>query len=431
MTAYSVTDKFIQLADRKQVFADALMKARAQQTPLLLPGRAFEVDPLPPVYSHTQGSPRGTITNAVLIPPNHPAIAHYGYPVEIPDLKPEGDPLFNLYLGYHPFSTPFLMRYELRVLGDGPIAYEFILDGDRFEAWVRGSGPSIRMRTNGKISGMNPLVTLPSDGDWHYLKFVYATRGTRRILIEGPVNFDFGGVYIPPDATVWKAQHESPNVIHVGDSFTEGTGTEQYNSLAVVCNEALGWNFPYISGQGASGYLNPGIAVPAENFAQRIPRDVAPYNPDIVVFTGGLNDYLVVGVPSGGITVPDPTQSAAHRAAIRSSFQSILTINPNCLIIATGPMVPKGSSNDDVMMIELRNNIKNVCLEFGTRAIFIDNVAERWITGEGKSDAPAGDGNADFYRDPGGTHPTPIGHGYIGVRLANAIHIKLRERAVA
>jgi lysophospholipase L1-like esterase len=140
---------------------------------------------------------------------------------------------------------------------------------------------------------------------------------------------------------------------------------------------------------------------------------VIPFAPDLVVEVGGINDDGLVGA------TPAPVQ-----AAVTAWLAALTAALPNVLVVMTGPMSP-GSAGNAGSNALVRDGKKAAAALFPNNVLFLDNLAEAWVTGSGRSGATKGDGNADWVT--GGidgtdvTHPTDLGHAYLARRVAGGI----------
>lgn len=88
---------------------------------------------------------------------------------------------------------------------------------------------------------------------------------------------------------------QDPRVLFIGDSFTEGHGADDKKTRGFAPRLAAmrGWTDVEIDGIGLTGFLRPGHVEDAHNtYGERLQRlhDSGDYNPNLIVFQGGLND---------------------------------------------------------------------------------------------------------------------------------------------
>lgn len=175
-------------------------------------------------------------------------------------------------------------------------------------------------------------------------------------------------------------------------------------------------------GAEGSGYsASPTVAVSGTNptggrykFGDRLQHDVISYAPQFVVVAGGIND------------VPNFSSEQATVTSLVASFMSRLAAGlPHASVFVLGNWCPTGSPT--AAQIGMRNLLQAQAAANGL--MFIDNVVAQttaqinqgWITGTGNLGAPAGNGNADYYIGTDGTHPTSLGHVFLGQKVAAAI----------
>lgn len=224
----------------------------------------------------------------------------------------------------------------------------------------------------------------------------------------------FGGVkssplYRPMPAPVADGLR---GLIH-GDSFAEGyagvSTATLHASLGALIPVLLGQPDTIASGVGGTGFVSTASGA-KYNFGQRVQSDVIARAPDFVIDLGGYNDQSLVG---GG---------AVFQAAVENWLGQLIGALPDVQVFMTGPMAPGMSSGSSLTTRDLK---KAAAAKFANNVIFLDNVADEWVTGTGRSGAPAGNGNADFVTGgvdgTDGVHPTPEGHVYLAQRIVQAI----------
>jgi len=98
----------------------------------------------------------------------------------------------------------------------------------------------------------------------------------------------------------------------------------------------------------------------------------------------------------------------------------VIAAKPETVIFMTGPMLSRGDEAA-AGFIEVRNAKMAAAAMFPKNVAFIDNVAAGWVTGSGRTGAPANDGNADWVNGTDNTHPSRPGYGFIADHITNAI----------
>jgi hypothetical protein len=245
-----------------------------------------------------------------------------------------------------------------------------------------------------------------------------ANRRMRVYEIEGLPSFKFGGVkasalYPPAPAP---AIDGLTGIVH-GDSFVGGTGSvgaSTYPSMGSQIALLLGQPNCTNAAVGGTGFLN-NLNATRNTFIQRVQADVIARAPDFIVEMGGLNDESLIG-----------GSAATMQAAVSAWLDAVIGALPNVLIFMTGPMTPGTPSAN---RLAVRDGKKAAAALYPGNVVFIDNLAESWVTGSGRTGATKGDGNADWVTggtdgsDP--THPADAGHGYLAMRTATAIAARM------
>jgi lysophospholipase L1-like esterase len=278
------------------------------------------------------------------------------------------------------------------------------VDGQYVQAGSLGLGVN--------TSGANSFIRLTwGDGS-------AANRRMRVYEIEGLSSFVFGGIkasalYPPAPAP---AVDGLTGIVH-GDSFVGGTG-----SLGASTYPSMGSQIALLLGQpnctnaavGGTGFIN-NLNGTRNSFIQRVQADVIARAPDFIVEMGGINDE---GLNGGS--------AATIQAAVSAWLDAVIGALPNVMIFMTGPMTPGTPSP---ARLAVRDGKKAAAALYPNNVVFIDNLAENWVTGSGRTGATKGDGNADWVTggtdgsDP--THPADAGHGYLAMRTATAIAARL------
>jgi len=283
-----------------------------------------------------------------------------------------------------------------------------------------GTGARFRLRVGNRVT---PIHTSPADGGRHLVDVRFRDRRERLITLELAGTFALHSVVTGRDPVRAAADlPKSPVVVFFGDSFTAGAGADApFASYAQYAARRMGWANAWTSGSSLTGYRTQGSE---ERFplVDRFGRDVEHTKPDILIVAAGVNDL-------------HHYDQANIEIGARSLFGKVRDRLPETRLVVLGPWVTQTPA--DPAALATRDTLAAVAREFG--AAFVDNVAERWITGSGSVAARKGDGNADRYIAPDGAHLSPAGHRYVGQRLAAALsrllppgprrHARLRARS--
>jgi len=302
----------------------------------------------------------------------------------------------------------------------GNLTVEFMFDGTAIELIEKGQGGRLKISIDeGKgyqTIGNLTIAGGASNGSKYLRKITFPGRALRKIKVQYEGVY-FGGAYIGPnDVLSAVVRRVGKKAIFLGNSFTEGTGTNTvFNNYASICSQLLGWEC-WNSGSGGTGYIATGPAGRVK-FQDRVTHDVISYNPDIVVIEGGTND-----------TAQDQVTLST---AVNLLISTVKTALPSSKIYVLSNFAVQGITTN---IINTRNTIKTASASNGV--YFIDSVSGAtyditgalvtqetgsWITGIGSVTNIQTTGNASIYTATDAGHPSIEGHRYIGERLAGEI----------
>lgn len=309
---------------------------------------------------------------------------------------------------------------------DPYFSVDFEVDCSQIEILVGDNNQGVFVWVDGELIAANPVQTTNA-GNIGVIPLTFSSRGPRRITVNTK---RFWGVFIGPNDTIWRSSAPlGPKVIVLGDSFTEGTGSESYKSsvqgFVQQLGALMGWPNIWASGSGSTGYINPGTAGRVK-FRDRVQTDVIANNPDVVIVAGGINDLSYTDPDTGQTVTPEKVGVEAGFL-----FDAIRTGLPNATLIVLSEFKPSGTGL--YQYVQLRDAIFAAARSRG--AIVVDTIGgpepysgtasqytdKGWITGTGKVGATTGSGNADLYTSTDGTHPSPAGHEYLARRIARAL----------
>lgn len=252
-----------------------------------------------------------------------------------------------------------------QITSSSPVAVEFNLDTvdstGRFEISMKGGGQQYRVLikqpngTWGAVSA-NAQRTLPVDGNGYLDLVTLGAAGVYAVRIEMQACV-FNGIRTAATDTVSATQARRRRYIVVGDSFTEPT----INDSGAVFYGSQGWvqQLAYMTGldiwsagSGGTGYLQTNGARP--KFYDRLVNDVLAYNPDGVIFAGGINDSSA-----------DP---AALQAEAQRCFELVKSAGKEVIVVS--PFYPKGASGLPQQILAIRDAVKAAAKASGVR--FLD-----------------------------------------------------------
>lgn len=298
-----------------------------------------------------------------------------------------------------------------------PVTMEFTFVGSSFEMLCLGQGQAYRFLVDG-LFVTKTFTRLSPTGTVYFQKVTFATSKKRRITIEGALGFSFGGIRFPAGSSVTASDRTAtlttftvgsvthytsrmaafPMAVFLGDSFTEPTGTTGQQGYAAIMGKSLGWN-AIASGAGGTGYLNVGPGGRFK-FGDRFANDVAAFNPDIIVIAGGINDGA------------QPTET--FRTAARALFDQAKAVTSAKEVVIYSSFHNKGMQFTPTQQKLNDGVLQALAAEYGFTYINIGPL----ITGNGNAGAPNGSGNADIYTSADTTHPTDLGHTFLGTNGA-------------
>lgn len=228
----------------------------------------------------------------------------------------------------------------------GTTQISFYHRGDDLEIFMKGNGGIFVVKINGEYISLTP-TTLANDGGLYYYYIPFGSTALRQIdLIAYGVNF--GGVYTSQTDTIYPAEQVGLKTIIVGDSFCEGSQSNQTDAYPIIFSEYLGWNNVTKSGIGATGFLAD-YSGTRYTYRGRVQPDVIDFAPDVVIFQGSINDSGYTG--------------AQIRTEADLLFAQVKTALPNCIVCATSPFwnggVSKVSINSWNQKVQLQESVES------------------------------------------------------------------------
>ncbi|WP_053706643.1 GDSL-type esterase/lipase family protein [Streptomyces sp. WM6373] len=227
----------------------------------------------------------------------------------------------------------------------------------------------------------------------------------------------FGGIFLPPGASMWKPATPAKRFMVLGDSIPGGSNMNTGGGSGTWFARAarlLGYSDAWNEALGGTGYITAGSTA---TLGTRAPIDVIPNNPDVLIISAGYND-------NGG-SQPSISSAAA------SLYSAIKTGLPNTTIYVIGCWSPTGSPASSITNTDttLRTAAAAASLPFispitgGVYNAAGTLIATHgpWITGTGRVGATTGTGNADTYIGTDAVHPTDAGHTYLAGRVVAAV----------
>jgi lysophospholipase L1-like esterase len=200
-------------------------------------------------------------------------------------------------------------------------------------------------------------------------------------------------VYLSQESVAPKSDQTA---VFLGDSYTEGTGASSpSNGYVRYAGEVAGLNAKPAAQGGTGIVADNGGAIGAQKFDDRLATTVFPYDPDVVVIAGGLNDERLID--DGKLTL------AQYRAEYDKLIADIRGGLPKAKIVVLGPFCPESpTSRPTRTILDIRDANKAAAQK--ARVPFIDVF---YLNDENKAIYISADGN----------HPNDAGHEYLGEKL--------------
>jgi lysophospholipase L1-like esterase len=296
---------------------------------------------------------------------------------------------------------------------DNLLRFEFETDTDQLEVLVRSEDSThakYRLWVDGELVTASESAVIGASGSWFRVKVVFASATNRRVTFEGQ-EMTFGGMFVVPTRSLWPTSRDiGPKVIVIGDSYGTSFDTDVkwvWDSYAVVAGRLLNWNVNPSCVSGTGYVATAGGTEVA--YGTRFAADVTALAPDIVVFTGGLNDNAV-------------SPLTTVQTAITSLFAAAKAALPAARFFVLSPFRPTDTYYTSLNTISGYLYAQSVVNGFN----FIGTPIE-YISGTGTVAAPTGVGNSDIYTLADTYHLNPAGYEYLGRHLAADIQDASRD----
>ncbi len=289
------------------------------------------------------------------------------------------------------------------------VAFDF--DGVQFDFVLKSnSGTRFRIWVNEQAATATMVSTTVAAGTVEYLNvnFGSASLGNpRRIVVELQDTsnlIQMYGLRIGPTDTVTPPQIKSPRVMVVGDSYAAGQGASFFSeSYSRSLGRLMGWadTWSEFTSVSSTGLVATGGTTVGPYGGNRLTYDVIPFNPDMVIVQGSINDTPHLGAIGPALTSYVNTLKAAH---------------PACVVVVTSPLY---TATPTAEINSVRDEMQTAAAALDVP--FIDMLGPGYFFGTGRLGTTTGDGNADVYRASDGSHPTKEGHFMLARILAGQL----------
>lgn len=250
-------------------------------------------------------------------------------------------------------------------------------------------------------------------------RLTFTTKKTRKITVEKFYSgIGMRGVELmPTDYIAAPAVKALSRVAFVADSFGVPVGVaDRQHSWPALLTKFFGFQDVMVNAHGGTGFINNGNGT-KYNFLERI-QDLIAYKPDIVFISPSINDSFYSSVNGNNTLV----------SAVSTYLQALKTALPYAVIIVIGvPAVANYETDparDQPIIVE--QDVISGITSSGVRNVHfipVQTAVNPPVFGTGDVGTPTGDGNADFYRQAGGSHYTDAGQVHFATFLASKIMV--------
>ncbi|MFB7312998.1 SGNH/GDSL hydrolase family protein [Streptomyces sp. NPDC056192] len=286
---------------------------------------------------------------------------------------------------------------------------EFGTDAQIFQVRMKyiSTATTYRLSIDGrKVTDLMQSSGGTTAGSGHLITIDLGSAAPRRIRLDF-TTFPFGGVYLPPTATMWQVPAQGGRLMVFGDSLSDGSAQNNGFGAGTWFARAarlLGATDAWEQARGGTGYITPGSYA---TFADRLAADVIAWAPDRLVVWGGYND-------NGGNQGTIGTAAASLFAAIKSGL-------PSCQVYVIGCWSPIATPATSVSNTDA--TLRTAAA--GANFPFISPLTGGCYDATGTLVATHGpwinSGNAAAYIGGDAVHPTDAGHIYLSRRIVAAV----------
>jgi lysophospholipase L1-like esterase len=330
---------------------------------------------------------------------NSPSVAIYcGYPTNIPAFG-----YLNSMAGYVAVHEPSIpaQTEEIRLVTT--------ILGNTLGLWMQDGSFWYAADTLPNVPQAWNYQQHPSLGDQMFYTFTWPNSGRHAIEIHLNAG-SVVGLFVPATNSFVNTPQPKLTGVIVGDSITDGAagyGGEQLWA-AQLENLLLPYGINLIpQGEGGTGFAatnGPGLV----SFLLRLTNNVAAFNPDFVIWAGGIND---------------PTNLLY--AAATNCFGQLQTLLPNCRQLAIAPWGDL-IQGDEAASDQIFSNAAAVYQIPVIYPEYTSNAA--WVTG---NRSMPGSGTAPLYWSGDGPHPNALGHQFYGNQVAAFVLANLLPNAAS
>ncbi|MEU7435721.1 hypothetical protein AB0B07_33510 [Streptomyces sioyaensis] len=292
--------------------------------------------------------------------------------------------------------------------GQGIWSVEFGTDAQTMQVRMKyiSSATMFRLSVDGrKVTDLMQSSGGTTAGSGHLITIDLGSATPRRIRLDF-ATFPFGGVYLPPSATMWKVPLQGGRLMVLGDSISDGSAQNTgagAGSWFARAARLLGATDAWEQGRGGTGYITPGSYA---TFGDRVAADVVAWAPTRLVIWGGYNDNT-------------GSQSAIGTAAA-SLFSVVKTGLPACQVLVIGCWAPTASPAGSITNTDTTLRTQAAAAGFPFVSPITGSVYDATGTLVVTQGAWITSGNAAGYIGGDSVHPTDAGHVYLSRRIVAA-----------
>lgn len=260
-----------------------------------------------------------------------------------------------------------------------------------------------------KVTDLMQAVGGTTAGNTHLMTVDFGS-ATPRVVRFDFYTVPFGGIYLPPTATMWATTSKGGRLMVLGDSISDGSAENTgagHGTWFHRFARLMGSNDYWDEGRGGTGYISPGTSPVYATFGDRAAVDVIAWAPDRLIIWGGYND-------NGG------SQSAIGAAA-DSLYAAIKTGLPKTQVFVIGCFSPTGSPGASITNTDTTIRTSAATAGFPFVSPITGSIYDRTgalVTTQGAWITAA---NAAGYIGSDSIHPNNSGHIYLSRRISNAI----------
>ncbi|MEU0834343.1 SGNH/GDSL hydrolase family protein [Streptomyces sp. NPDC005969] len=286
---------------------------------------------------------------------------------------------------------------------------EFGTDAQIFQVRMKyiSTATTYRLSIDGrKVTDLMQSSGGTTAGSGHLITIDLGSAAPRRIRLDF-TTFPFGGVYLPPTATMWQVPAQGGRLMVFGDSLSDGSAQNTgagAGSWFARAARLLGVTDAWEQARGGTGYITPGAYA---TLADRLNTDVIAWAPDRLVIWAGYND-------NGGNQTTIKTAADSLYAAIKAGL-------PNCQVYVIGCWSATATPATSVTNTDATLRTAAAAAGFPFISPLTGGCYDATGTLVATHGAWINSGNIAGYIGSDNVHPTDAGHVYLSRRIVTAL----------